>query len=263
MLISLICVCGLSAGVCFADETPNPAYYYVNSGKELTVYSSAQIGNNCAIMQIPNTYAFKYVKEENSTFVEIEYNDCKGYVLVSDLNVNCTQVNAKWGNNPFYYVFNADDFNTFTADNVTTYFYNNATWTADENSTPTSLITVTKVYGYYKDANQDVYFLVDFDVKISTGIKMEKHYIKASDFSTAQSNLSPIPESAGYKAQTASNNSSNGGINSGAPNPTTNPSDSDVKDSANSFERYILIAVIAVLCVVIIILIFAPAKKRQ
>ena len=96
MLLTLLCVCGVSAGVCFADET-STTYYYVNSGEELTVYAYPQMENNHSIFKIPSTYAFKYVKEENSNFVEIEYNECKGYITVSDLKGICTQVNAKWG----------------------------------------------------------------------------------------------------------------------------------------------------------------------
>lgn len=261
MLLSLMCVCGLSVGVCYAEESST--YYYVNSGEELTVYSSPQIGSNSTIMQIPSTYAFKYVKEENNTFVEIEYNGCKGYVLVSDLSSSCAQVNAKWGNNPYAYAFNASDFNDFNVDNVTAFYYDNNVWTAESNSTPASLITVKNVYGYYKDNNQEVYFLIDFVINVANGIDMEKRYVKASDFSTSKVNVSNIPESEGYKAQSATDNNppTSGNINSGDHNGGNNGT--TPKDTSNSFERYILIAVIAVLCVVIIILIFAPTKKRR
>ncbi len=262
MLISLICVCGLSAGVCFADETST--YYYVNKGKELTMYSSAQrLGG--ITMQIPSTYAFKYVKEENSEFAEIEYNGCKGYALINDLHAICTPVNAKWGNNPYAYTFDANNFNTFTVDNVTAYRYENSVWT-EISPTPSAFMTVNAVYGYYRDSTQQLYFLVDCHINIATGMDLAKCYIKANDFANSSANIDNIPESAGYILQTTVEKPStpSGDINSGNNNPpSANVNGSDTQTPKNSLDRYILIAVIAVLCVVIVILIFVPTKKRQ
>lgn len=262
MLLSLICVCGLSAGVCFADETST--YYYVDKDKELTMYSSAQRSSGI-FMQIPSTYAFKYVKEENSEFIEIEYNGCKGYVLINDLKAICTQVNTKWGNNPYAYSFDTTDFNAFAVDNVTTYRYENNVWTEDS-PTPSSYMTVKAVYGYYKDSDQQIYYLVDCHINIATGMDLTKCYIKANDFTSSAANIDNIPDSAGYVLQTTPDKPTvpSGEINSGDNNPpSADINGSDPQTPKNSLDRYILIAVIAVLCVVIIILIFVPSKKRQ
>ncbi len=262
MLLMILSVCALSAGVCFADETST--YYYVEKDKELTVYISPQRTSGIAL-QIPATYAFKYIKDENGDFAAIEYNGCQGYVLLNDFNVMCKKVDAKWGENPYEYTFKAQDFDKFKSENIVAYTYNGNSLSAVNNPTPSNLITIKNVYGYFKDGNQ-TYILVDIALNVGIGYEMLKHYIKADDIQGALELVNGIPQSAGYIAQTTPDKPTvpSGDSNSGDNNtPNVGDNNSDTQTPKNSLDRYIMIAVIAVLCVVIIILIFAPTKKRQ
>ncbi len=148
---------------------------------------------------------------------------------------------------------------------MTAYRYENSVWT-EISPTPSAFMTVNAVYGYYRDSTQQLYFLVDCHINIATGMDLAKCYIKANDFANSSANIDNIPESAGYILQTTVEKPStpSGDINSGNNNPpSANINGSDTQTPKNSLDRYILIAVIAVLCVVIVILIFVPTKKRQ
>ena len=254
MLLSLLCVCGLSAGVCFADEaTSSQAYYFEKSAtsSHLVLRDTAS-DEGKILLYIPHSYAFEKLEDANNGFVKVKYNGKEGYIAASDF-AGCKAVSDKWESNPLAY--DLSGVSVTATPTVTPY-------TPDMNPYDYAIkkedLTITTVYGYrIKDG--EYYFLVDATAQIFGTIYINGYYIKASDTSRADFNESTIPESAGYRAQKAAESVSNGD-NAG---PTGDPTGAGVKDSTNAFERYILIAVIAVLCVVIIILIFAPTRKRR
>ena len=128
---------------------------------------------------------------------------------------------------------------------------------------PSSNVTVKKVYGYFiKEGN--TYFLTEVTVSIPEyDITSNKRcYVKATDTSLSTFKAEEIPVSAGYTAQT-SFDKPNDEINSGDNVPPVNDDTSPTRNPKNSLDRYIMIAVIAVLCVVIIVLIFIPNRKKS
>ena len=261
MLLSLLCVCSLSAGVCFADEASTSTtqrYYFEASVTTPNLYLRASAdGESRILLYIPHSYAFEKIEEANGAFVKVKYNEIEGYIQTNALTNNCKQVTSKWGNNAYEYEFPNI---TVTASQFTLYSKNDMTAIGSEEQ---NRFRIDKVYGYYyKD--KEYYFLADTSsISMGSYKSNELGYIKATDTSLANFNENSIPESAGYKAQTTADNNppTSGNINSGNPNGGNNGT--TPKDTSNSFERYILIAVNAVLCVVIIILIFAPTRKRQ
>ena len=262
MLLSLICVCGLSAGVCFADETSTATseWYNLETGvtPSLSLRESANEESK-VLLYIPHSYAFEKLEEPNGAFIKVRYNSKEGYVYTNAFNSNCKKVTAKWGRNP-----SANDLSdlNITSDTITPYKLD---MTADTHSFDKSEITINSVFGYRAKDN-DYYFLVDATAVIFNTPVPIYGYIKASDTSKANFSEDSIPQSAGYTLQTTPEKPTtpSGEINSGENNPpSANYNGSDTQTPKNSLDRYILIAVIAVVCGVIIILIFVPTKKRQ
>ena len=263
MLLSLICVCGLSAGVCFADETSTTTseWYYFEKSDDTPNLPLREVANaeGKVLLYIPHSYAFQKLEEPNGAFIKVKYNSKEGFIDTKAFNNNCKKVTTKWGNNP--YAYDLSDLN-ITADKVTPYKMD---MTLDSHSFDKSEITINSIFGYHVKDN-DYYFLVDATAVIYNTPIPIYGYIKASDTSKANFNESTVPESAGYILQTTVEKppTPSGDINSGDNNPpSADINGSDTQTPKNSLDRYILIAVIAVLCVVIVILIFVPTKKRQ
>ena len=264
MLLSLICVCGLSAGVCFADETSTPTaewYYFEKSSDrpDLPLRETASEEGKI-LLYIPHTYAFEKLADPDGAFVKVKYNSKEGYISTAYFNSNCKKVSSKWGNNA--YAFDLSDL-TVTAEKITP--YNIEDMTADSHPFDKNEVTINTVYGY-RTKGIDYYFLVDAVATIyGTNIPIYG-YIKASDTNHANFSEENIPINAGYTLQTTPEKPpvSSGEINSGdTTTPSADKNGSDTQAPKNSLDRYILIAVIAVLCVVIMILIFAPSRKRH
>ncbi|MDE5549348.1 MAG: hypothetical protein K2J13_03750, partial [Clostridia bacterium] len=131
------------------------------------------------------------------------------------------------------------------------------------NALPKSMYTLDKVYGYYHSGT-DYYFLVDatFTIVGTSPVQQNGYYVKASDTNTlAGFTKDDIADNAGYTAEISVSEPSTGdGDDTSTISPGGDPS---TAPATNNFERYVLIAVIAVLCVVIIILIFAPNKSKR
>ena len=116
------------------------------------------------------------------------------------------------------------------------------------------------MYGYYHKENDSAYyFLADFTVD-NFGETKGRGYIKASDTSLADFSHQNIQPGAGYIAETEIKDDIPDHNN---PDVSGDNDKNETKSPTNNLERYILIAVIAVLCVVIIILIFAPNKSKR
>lgn len=262
MLLSILCVCGLSAGVCFADETSSSQqiYYFEKSQAtpNLPMRASASEEGK-VLLYIPHSYAFEKLEEPSGGFVKVNYNGQVGYIQTVSFNNNCKQVTSKWGNNA--YAYNFLDV-TVTESKVTLYSKDNMT---NLGSIEKDLFTINKVYGYYFLGN-DYYFLADTTTMVFGNPNNVLGYVKATDTSLANFKAEDIEENAGYVLQTTPEQPSipSGEINSGNTNPPSlDNNGTDTQTPKNSLDRYILIAVIAVLCVVIIILIFVPNKKKQ
>ncbi|MDE7348911.1 MAG: hypothetical protein K2N53_04545, partial [Clostridia bacterium] len=219
MLMSLICVCGLSAGVCFADDTSTTTsewYYFEKSDftPNLALRETANEEGK-VLLYIPHTYAFEKIEEPSGAFVKVKYNSKEGFIYTNAFNSNCKKVTTKWGNNP--YTYDLSDLN-ITADKITPYKIEDMT--ADSHSFDKSEITINTVYGYRLKGN-DYYFLVDAKAVIyGTDIPIYG-YIKASDTSKANFSEDNIPDSVGYVLQTTPDKPTvpSGEINSGDNNP--------------------------------------------
>ena len=253
LLMTVIATLFIGGGVCYAEESQTN-YYYVAKGSELTVRSAATEEANI-IMQIPSTYAVQVIEKADG-FVHIKYNDCDGYVSDANFNQYCKPVTSKWGESPYFYTISLNISNV-TTDQLT--LYDKSSFTPS--SALKTMVTIDKVYGYYRRGN-DYYFLVDTTANVFGSTINNTGFIKASDTTLADFTKDSITDSAGYLAETAPTEQPNNGDDN---TPTLNPSEGDgtTLPATNNFERYVLIAVIAVLCIVIIILIFAPNKSKR
>lgn len=265
MLLAVICVCGLSVGVCFADETsPTSEWYYFSKSTDCPDLPLRESANNegKVLLYIPHSYAFEKLADPEGAYVKVKYNSKEGYISTASFNSNCKKVTSKWGNNP--YAYDLSDL-TVTAERITPYKAEDMT--ADTHSFDKSELTINTIYGY-REKDGNYYFLVDA-IAVIYGTNVPIYgYIKASDTNRANFSEENIPVNAGYTLQTTPENPpiQSGDLTSGDQTttpPATDKNGSDTQTPKNSLDRYILIAVIAVLCVVIVILIFVPTRKRQ
>lgn len=245
LLLTVLAVVFIGGGVCSADESD--VYYYTSQNIEMRVTPSPE---SKVAIYVPATYAFKYV-ETLENYVKINYNGYEGYISASAFTSYCKPVTEKWGGEPYEYAIAND----IISKEGTLTMYNMDIDMSAFDPYLTSAVTVNKVYGYYVK-NNEYYFLVNYTAYNDT----KDRYIKASDTKDLVNFTSAaISPSAGYLKQTAPDE-----ITSGDSNPGGKPgSNMTTKSPTNNLERYILIAVIAVLCVVIIILIFAPNRSRR
>ena len=264
MLLTVLCVCAVSTGVCFADETTtdtNEWYYFEKSSDRPNLpLRESNDDESKVLLYIPHTYAFQKIEEPNGVFVKVKYNDKEGYINTAYFKSNCKPLTSKWGDNP--YVLDLSDLAVTTDDVIT---YDLETMEADDYPTRKSDFHINTVYGYYMKGS-DYYFLVDAAITYRGESKNYTLYLKATDTNKANFKEEDIPDSQGYKLQTTPEKPqvSSGEINSGdTTTPSADKNGSDTQAPKNSLDRYILIAVIAVLCVVIMILIFAPTRKRH
>lgn len=251
LLMIILSTLFIGSGVCFADES-QANYYYVEKGSELGIRISASDEAMIALY-IPSTYAFEYVEKVDG-FVKIRYNGYEGYVSDANFNQYCKPVTSKWGDSPYFHTITAN----VNVDQLPLYDKNTR---SASSPIPKSMVSIGKIYGYYHNEN-GYFFLVEATVTVLTA-STEICYIKASDTTLADFNKDTIPENAGYTAEITPDPTPSG--NGDGSTPTINPDTSDpsTTPATNNFERYVLIAVIAVLCVVIIILIFAPNKSKR
>ena len=256
LLMTVLASLFIGSGVCFADES-QANYYYVAKDSELSVRMTPSEEGKI-IMQIPSTYAFEYVEKADG-FVKIKYNGCEGYVSEVYFTQYCKAVTSKWGDNPYSYKISLSK-SDVNGDNIA--FYTQEAM--EMNSLPKDWVTINEVYGYYHN-NNGYYFLVNITVTVlGNANPPQTGYIKASDTKNlADFTKDAIPENAGYTAETAVTEPSGGNGDDTTPTITPNGGDPSTAPATNNFERYVLIAVIAVLCVVIIILIFAPNKSKR
>ena len=254
LLIMVLSALLIGSGVCLADDSQTN-YYYVDKGYELYVYSNAN--RESIIMQIPSTYAFEYVGAQDD-FIKIKYNSYEGYITESEFNSYCKPVTSNWGTNPYFYSISLNS-SDVTTERVALYKLDRTPY--DDTLSKTS-VTINKVYGYYHNET-GYYFLVDTTTTVFGNTSTATGYIKASDTNYSSFSKDTITTSAGYaeeiKAVEQNPPSGDSDLTIEDPNGNGNPS----QPATNNFERYLLIAVIAVLCVVIIILIFAPNKSRR
>ncbi|MDE7079001.1 MAG: hypothetical protein K2O95_02650 [Clostridia bacterium] len=251
LLMTVIATLFIGGGVCYAEESQTN-YYYVVKGNELSVRVSASEEAKI-VMQIPSTYAFECIEKADG-IVRVKYNGYEGYVLETDFNQKCKAVTSKWGEAPYFHTISLNI--SSSIEQLSLYDKENKT---PSNPIPKNLVSIGKVYGYYHLGN-DYYFLVEATVTVLTSTT-DTCYIKASDTTLADFTKDSIVDSAGYVAETTPDKQEPDEDET----PTINPggSDGSTQPATNNFERYVLIAVIAVLCVVIIILIFAPNKSKR
>jgi hypothetical protein len=254
LLMTVITALFIGGGVCYADESPTN-YYYVAKGNELPARFAPNEDSKVAL-HIPSTYAFEYV-EKVDTFVKIKYNGIELFVSEVYLNQYCKPVTSKWGDSPYFHTVSFTTSN-ISVEQITLYDKENRT---PLNPIPKNLVSIGKVYGYCHSGN-DYYFLAEVTVTLLTS-ETEICYIKATDTTLADFNKESIADSAGYIAETKPDEQ----IPDDESDPTLKPGNSGdnpgTLPATNNFERYVLIAVIAVLCIVIIILIFAPNKSKR
>lgn len=243
--------------VCYADESSG-VYYYVKevNSKEIPMYRNSTIEGNGVLVYIPTGYAFEYLgAADNSSYAKIRYNGIEGYLNVSDFDKNCAKVTSPAWEGKYAYTIaqpslSSENIDIFKQEDVNQKY----------GSASKSTLTIDKVYGYYHKENDSAYyFLADFTVN-NFGETKGRGYIKASDTSLADFSHQNIQPSAGYIAETEIKDDIPDNNN---PDVSGDNDKNETKSPTNNLERYILIAVIAVLCVVIIILIFAPNKSKR
>ena len=259
MLLTVLSVCLLSTGICFADETEKTSSLYYFEKTQATLNLELRMnadGESKILILIPHSYAFEKLEEPANGFVKVRYNSLEGYVQTASFNSNCKPVNDKWGSNPYAYDLSYE----ITPQQIALYKEDDLSLLKTE---PSSNVTVKKVYGYFiKEGN--TYFLTEVTVSIPEyDVTSDKRcYVKATDTSLSTFKAEEIPVSAGYTAQTSFDKPDDQ-IDSGDNVPPVNDDTSPTRNPKNSLDRYIMIAVIAVLCVVIIVLIFIPNRKKS
>lgn len=259
MLLTVLSLCLLSTGICFADETEKTSSLYYFEKTQATPQLALRAGadnDERVLIYIPHSYAFEKLEEPTGSFVKVRYNSLEGYIQTNEFNSNCKQVNDKWGSNPYAYDLSYE----ITPQQIALYKEDDLSLLKTE---PSSNVTVKKVYGYFiKEGN--TYFLTEVTVSIPEyDVTSDKRcYVKATDTSLSTFKAEEIPVSAGYTAQTSFDKPDDQ-IDSGDNVPPVNDDTSPTRNPKNSLDRYIMIAVIAVLCVVIIVLIFIPNRKKS
>lgn len=260
MLLTVLSVCLLSTGICFADETEKTSSLYYFEKTQATPQLALRAGadnDERVLIYIPHSYAFEKLEEPTGSFVKVRYNSLEGYIQTNEFNSNCKQVNDKWGSNPYAYDLSYE----ITPQQIALYKEDDLSLLKTE---PSSNVTVKKVYGYFINKESNTYFLTEVTVSIPEyDVTSDKRcYVKATDTSLSTFKAEEIPVSAGYTAQTSFDKPDDE-IDSGDNVPPVNDDTSPTRNPKNSLDRYIMIAVIAVLCVVIIVLIFIPNRKKS
>lgn len=240
LLLVLLAIPFVSSGMCLAEEDGN-IYYYTAS--EIPVFSSTEGGT--PLYYIPSTYAYKFVSEVQGTdYIKVEYNGKEGYISKS-FHKSQNKVSIDWQGN-YYYSFtfsiNPEIVTLYKTDDIT----NSGQYVKNS-------VTINKVFGYtytLKDNVKEYYFLIEFTSNEVT----DTRYVKASDTTQSAFSIDNIPQNEYYLKETTPelpSGESGTGNNDGLKEPT------------NNLERYLLISVIAVLCVVIVVLIFIPNKRHK
>lgn len=246
LLLTLILIPCLCCGVAFADTTQSGSYYYYyneqNKGYDIPVY--ADFSSTTPLFYIPYSYAFvDRGASDNADYRAVTYNGYDGYIKSVDF-VDCIATKTTWNSGYAYtnYVISLDkieSINIFTIGNL-----------EDSFSTTTNIIKIDKVYGY-TNYNGNYYFLVDYTLIDQP----RKGYVQASQVSP-DFNPDNIALNASFIEETYVETPS-GDISSGDNTP------SNVTPATNNLERYLLIAVIVVLCLIIVVLIFLPNKRNK
>lgn len=259
MLLTVLSVCLLSTGVCFADETEKTSSLYYFEKTQATPNLELRMnadGESKILILIPHSYAFEKLEESANGFVKVRYNSLEGYVQTASFNSNCKPVNDKWGSNPYAYDLSFD----ITAQEVTLYDVDIYMTALDEKAKNTKL-TINSIYGHFIKDNE-IYFLVNVVItSFGSPLPAKNYYVNIKDTSSTFK-ADNIPISAGYTAQTSFDKPDDE-LDSGDNVPPVNDDTSPTRNPKNSLDRYIMIAVIAVLCVVIIVLIFIPNRKKS
>lgn len=239
LVIALLCVPFVSSGMCLAEQD---GYIYYYTAEEIPVFKTADGGE--PIFYIPSTYAYKFVSEvQGKDYIKIEYNGIKECYIYKEDYISANKVKTDWQGN-YYYV---PSFTLASVESVNIY--------ADQSLTKptpyfTSSFVLNKIHGYtHKDGVY--YFYINYTYGASSATDA---YIKASDTTLPDFNKDSIAQNPYYLEETTPETPSgdNGNVNNdGLQTPT------------NNLERYLLIAVIAILCVIIVVLIFIPNKRRK
>lgn len=240
LLLAMLIVPCISCGTALAEEDGN-IYYYTAS--EIPVFSDTQGGT--PLYYIPSTYAYKFLSEvQDSDYIKIEYNGKEGYIK-KDRHKKENQVKLDW-KDTYYYNF------TFSITPEIVTLYKSSDINASGQYVKSS-VAINKVYGYtytLKDNVKEFYFLIEFT---SNEVK-DTRYVKASDTTLSGFTLDEIPQNEYYLQE----------ITPETPSDDTDTGNTDgIQEPTNNLERYLLITVIAVLCVIIVVLIFIPNKHRK
>ena len=241
LLLVFIMIPFTIGGTVLAEEE-GKLYYYTKDKDEIPVYKTEQGGT--PIFYIPATYAYQFDTEVTGTdFIKITYNGVVGYIGKSYHNSNHV-IKLDWQDEYFYQI----NFNITATGNIDIYSDNTMTSAIPYDASYTK---INKVHSYYK-ANDVYYFYINYTYATLPAMD---GYIKVSDTSLSGFTSASVPKNPHYveetKPETPEEDNPSGDNPDGIVEPT------------NNLERYILIAVIAVLCVVIVVLVFVPNKNRK
>lgn len=244
LLLVLLLMPFTVSGTALAEDE-GKLYYYASS--EIPVFADTDGGT--PIFYIPATYAYQLDTEvEGKDFVKITYNGKEGYIG-KELHKSTNEIKLDWQGNYFYNI----SFDITATNQIDIYSYDNETHSLSSEPAAyiPSTITVTKVYSYNR-IDGVYYFYVHY--KFQTLLETDG-YIKASDTSLSEFTNLSVPQNPYYAEETAPEENQSGDISGANPDGLQEPT--------NNLERYLLIAVIAVLCLVIVVLIFLPNKNRK
>lgn len=241
LLLVLLLMPFTVSGTALAEDE-GKLYYYASS--EIPVFADTDGGS--PIFYIPATYAYQLDTEvEGKDFVKITYNGKEGYIG-KELHKSTNEIKLDWQGNYFF----TPDF-TLSSDNTgMVNIYTDNTFSEFNPCSPAS-VTINKVYSYLR-VNNTYYFYVNYKYG---SFPEDDGYIKASDTSLSDFTNLSVPQNPYYAEETAPEENQSGDISGANPDGLQEPT--------NNLERYLLIAVIAVLCLVIVVLIFLPNKNRK
>lgn len=237
LLLVLLLMPFTVSGTALAEDE-GKLYYYASS--EIPVFADTDGGT--PIFYIPATYAYQLDTEvEGKDFVKITYNGKEGYIG-KELHKSTNEIKLDWQGNYFYNI----EFDITSASNI---FISNDTFDKTFEYAPSAVI-IHKVYSYLRK-DGIYYFFVNYEFAET----IRDGYIKASDTSLSDFTNLSVPQNPYYAEETAPEENQSGDISGANPDGLQEPT--------NNLERYLLIAVIAVLCLVIVVLIFLPNKNRK
>lgn len=258
LLLAVLFLAPVSVAAAEDANSPASGFYAVEKGHPLTLYNK----DLTVAFQVPATYYVQYINSsaDSNGYYTVTYTGAEYLVKQADFVSSCklhdTQRYGDIPNEKLYYsltpayLFGSDHGQS----KLKTYTLNASG--NMENILDISIDSIQNIYGIYTDAQNNTWYFAAADTIT------KPFYISANDVTQPQyaaMTVSTVPENpyVQYKAQKDAEIAEQEKNNGNSADPEGG------NGVTNNLERIILSIVIAVLCVIVVLLIFRPFHKRK